>query len=411
MGARAGLPWTLDLLFISEGTGLLTNPDAVELHITRDGEFGFVPDFAGPFTWMGATSPVTGQIWRSGTGQLHFTWPIPSDAPAGAYVANWLATLGDTTFFGTENFYVAGGFGPPVPSGDVGYWTGAIDYTPAPGNLTQLVPVAVDFGAVDELGICWLLNKVEGWDGPDVQGGGVLGKSADHGGLAGPQFYAPRNLTLTVTALAPTQVLRDEARGILEQAVPISDLALFRYDEPVPKQAMVRRSGKISEAYPDLCAVQFTVGLVAPDPRKYSAQLYSAGPVNAAPSTGIGITFPLTFPLTFPAQPPAGSVEITNPGRFESRPVVTVAGPVAGPSLTNVTTGQTVSFTGLALSDTDVLVVDFSLAQARLNGVYRPADVGSSWWTLPPRSPCTIQLGGDTGPGSTMQIDWRAAWI
>ena len=57
-----------------------------------------------------------------------------------------------------------------------------------------------------------------------------------------PQYYAARAITLTVTASAPTQALRDLARALLQHAVPISDLAVFTYNEPVPKQAAVRRS-------------------------------------------------------------------------------------------------------------------------------------------------------------------------
>ena len=66
-------------------------------------------------------------------------------------------------------------------------------------------------------------------------------KAGDHGAWAAPQYYAARAITLSVTASAPTQALRDLARALLQQAVPISDLATFAYNEPVPKQAAVRR--------------------------------------------------------------------------------------------------------------------------------------------------------------------------
>src|SRR6266487_4502712 len=87
------------------------------------------------------------------------------------------------------------------------------------------------------------LFRSDGWDSPDVQGAGVIPKSGDHGGWATPQFYAPRALTWTITASAPSQALRDQARALLQQAVPVSDLATIIYDEPVPKQIQARRSG------------------------------------------------------------------------------------------------------------------------------------------------------------------------
>lgn len=411
--AQAGQPWVLDLEFLSYSTGLPADPASVQIDITQGGLAGTVADVpgGGPFTYLGASVSTPGQIWRTGTGLYSFAWAIPLSAPAGAYVANWTCTFGGRTWEGTENFWVSGGNPVAVPAGDLGYWTGSIDYVPPASNLAQLTPVSIPLGAVDGNGIAWLANKLDGWEGPDVQGGGVIPRSGDHGALPAPQYYAARNLTLTLTASAPTEALRDLARALLNQAVPVSDLAVLTWNEPVPKQVSVRRSGQITATYPTLADVQFTIGLVAPDPRKYGAQLKDTGSVNASPYTGIGITFPVTFPITFPAQPPSGSVQITNTGTFETRPVITISGPVTAPSLTNATTGQTVSWSALSLGPTDVLVADFSARQALLNGVYRTADLGSSWWVLPPGVACAVELGGNPGSGASIQAVWQPAWI
>jgi hypothetical protein len=413
MGAQAGLPWVLNAEFYSYSTGMLANAAAAQIDITYQGLAGSVSDVpgGGPFYFTGATSSTPGQIWTTGTGLYSFAWAIPLSAPSGAYVANWTFTFGGKTWEGTENFWVSGGNPVPVPPGDTGYWTGSISYVPPATNLAQLTSVSIPLGAVDGNGIAWLINKLEGWDGPDVQGGGVIPKSGDHGAVSAPQYYAARQLTLTLTAMAATQAQRDVARGLLQEAIPVSDLATLTYNEPVPKQVQVRRSGKVTETYTDLCAVQFTVGLVAPDPRKYGTTLMDTGAINASPTTGIGIVFPVTFPITFPAQPPGGSVLITNAGTFETRPVITITGPVTGPSLVNATTGQTVSWSQLSLGATDVLVADFNARQAQLNGVYRPADLGSSWWVLPPGVACTVELGGGLGTGASIAAQWAPAWI
>lgn len=407
--ATAGMPVTLSLTFWDESTGLPADPASVQLDITYGEQVGFVADTAGPFTYAGASGPAPGVIWRTGVGLYSFTWQVPADSAQGVYVANWTCSYDGASFLGVENFTVSGGFPLAVPSADLGYWTGSIAYTPSPGSTTQLSPVTIPLGGVDGNGIAWLLNKVEGWDGPDVQGGGVIPKSGDHGAWASPQYYAARNLTLTITASAPGQALRDLARGLLQEAIPVSDLAVFSYDEPVPKQAQVRRSGKISETYPTLTDVQFTCGLVAPDPRKYAVQVQQAT-VNAPPSVATGFTFPLTFPLTMPAQAPAGAVSVTNAGTFETRPACTVSGPVTGPGLMNVTTGQQVSWTGLVLNAGDVLTADFLARQGYLNGTYRPADLFSAWWVLPPGT-STIQLTGDTGAGASLAVTWQDSWI
>lgn len=285
---------------------------------------------------------------------------------------------------------------------DVGYWTGGITYTPAVGTATDL-----EFGVVDASGIGWILNGFDGMGGPDTVGQ-VVQQAGDHGGWATPQYYAPRVMTLTVTASAPSQALRDVARATLQQAVPVSDLALLRFNEPIPKQMSVRRTGAIPETYPTLTEVRFSVVLVAPDPRKYGTVQHSVT-VNQG-TYAAGLAPPLTPPLALPAGFPPMSTVITNAGSFETRPTVTIAGPVTAPAVVNTTTGQTVSFSTLTLGSTDVLIVDFLNKQATLNGVYRTADLASAWWVAQPGS-TGVQVTGTATSGAYMTVTWRDAWI
>jgi hypothetical protein len=154
---------------------------------------------------------------------------------------------------------------------DLGYFTAGITYTPplGAGPRTDL-----ELGAADANGIWWRLKSWTGMGGPNTAGQ-VVQRGGDHGAWATPQYYAERLITLTVEACAPSQALRDVARATLQQAIPVSDLATLRWDEPVPVQMAVRRTGTIPEAYPTLNDVVFSVVLVAPDPRKYSTVLRS----------------------------------------------------------------------------------------------------------------------------------------
>jgi hypothetical protein len=353
-------------------------------------------------------------VWRTGVGQYSFIWQVPATASQGVYVANWTCGYGSATYLGVENFTVAGSIPVSVPSGDVGYWTGGLTY----GGLD------IEFGKTDSNGVTWLWRKLEGWDGPDVQGGGVIARAGDHGAWASPQFYAARTMTLTVTASAPTQALRDVARATLQQALPVSDLAMLRYDEPISKYAWVRRSGKLSEAYPTLTDVTFTIGLVAPDPRKY-ATVQRSLPLTLLPSGGGGgMTVPFTIPVTLHSSPPPGGGYAVNGGSFLSPPVVVLTGPASAPSITNLTSGQTVSWSSLTLNTGDTFVVDFLNRQGYVNptavstnpgfpstgGTYWPADLTSSWWQLAPGSN-TLQYGGNIGTGSTATCYWRDSYI
>lgn len=298
-------------------------------------------------------------------------------------------------------------------SADVGYWTGSLTYQPS----WSPAPFVIEFGATDSNGITWMLQKVTGWDSPPAAVGQVLQRSADHGGYPTAQFYGPRIITLEVMASAPTQALRDMARAQLQKTVPISDLGVFQYNEPQPLLAYVRRnaSAQVAETYMTLCDVEFSIPLVAPDPRKYDINGQSGS--STAPPAVTPLTLPFaSLPVTFPAGVPAGLTGIvaTNAGTFETRPAIQVTGPVLSPSVINGATGQAVTFTGLTLGASDVLVLDMDAKQAFRNGVFVPADASSSWWVLQPGQSLIYMTGTGAASamaGSTVSAVWSSAWI
>lgn len=403
--AVAGQVWPLYLNFYNMASGVLTDPTgAITLDITYGSEIGFVSDVAGPFSYAGGSAPSTANIYKLAVGQYAFNWQIPPTAQQGVYIANWRVVFGSNTYLVTEDFPVTGGFSPAQAATDTGYWTGSLDYEAPYGE------VEIQLGQVDANGTAWLLKKVEGWDSPPAVGA-VPQRSGDHGGWATLQTAGPRIITLIVLASAQSQALRDVARAQLQQVVPFNDLCTFTYNEPVAKQMAVRRNGgaNITETYPTLCDVEFTIPLVAPDPRKYATQQQTVT-VSAVPLSTIGVVLPVTVPFTLPAQVPTGSVAVTNGGTFETRPLITINGPMTAPSVTNLATAQTVSYSTLALGATDVLTVDLNARQGYLNGAFRPADLTSSWWSLQP-GVNVIQLGGSTTGGGAMQITWSNTWI
>jgi tail protein len=299
---------------------------------------------------------------------------------------------------------------------DTGFWTGGLIY--------QAAGLDIEFGTVDINGTTWLWQGIKGWDSPPLQGAGVIPRSGDHGAWAAPQYYAARMLTLTCMASAQTQALRDVARAQLQQAVPVSDLALLRYDEPVPKQCLIRRSGQVTEKYLTLCDVTFTVGMVAPDPRKYSSTQKTVLITPLPAGAGGGLVVPFTIPFTLTADAAPSTSTATNNGNFPTPPVAVISGPLAAPQLANLTSGQAVTWSTLTLAGSDVLVVDFLNRQAWVNpsaistmpgmpptgGTFWPADVSSSWWQLDPGT-STVQLGGSAGSGAQALLYYSDAYI
>lgn len=279
--------------------------------------------------------------------------------------------------------------------GGCGYWTGAL------GD--------VEFGVVDADGVAWTWLGLDAWDGPPTSGS-LPQRSGDHGGWPGPQFYAARPMTLRASIDAPTQALRDAARARLRAAVPVSELAVLRHDEPTPKQAYVRRSGSLVEDCPNLVSCDVAIGLVAPDPRWYGTDLQSASVPAVDTVGGGGVTPPAVPPLVFPDLAPGGSVAVTNAGNVETRPTVTVTGAISAPTVTHLGTSSQISFPSVTLAAGDALVLDLDLRQARQNGAFRPAAPLSGWWVLEPGD-ATIQLGGSSDGSAVMTVAWRDAWI
>jgi Phage tail protein len=285
---------------------------------------------------------------------------------------------------------------------ELGYWTGSLFYQPSWSGT----PFQVNFGATDSNGTDWLWMQMQGWDSPNVVGT-VVQRASDHGGWATEQYFTPRTVTLTCQAAAQNQAQRDVARAALQAAIPVNDLCLLTYNEPIPKQMLVRRASQIVETYADLATVQFSCVLIAPDPRKYSAVLRTYN-TNALASL-FGTTLAFTLPVSMTAGLPPGTVTVTNAGDFETRPVITIGGPISGPSVT-LDNARFISFSALTLGAGDTLVISTDQKFGTLNGSYRAADINSWWWVLQPGSH-TLTLGGNTVGGATMTIQYQDAWI
>jgi hypothetical protein len=290
---------------------------------------------------------------------------------------------------------------------DTGFWTGSITFQPS----YQTTPIVISIGTgPDSNGIAWIWESITGWDSPDVAGA-VMQRGADHGGWATGQYYAPRSLTLMLRASCPDQPTRDLARSILQQAIPVNALCILQYNEPIPKQIAVRRSGRIAEAYDNVSEVEFACVLVAPDPRKYSTVIKqwpaaSFGPQNYS-------TIPFTVALTLPTQNAPPSSGNTNAGNIDTRPNVQITGPIHKPGLKLSRNGKAVTWSGVVLNSGDQLVVDFDARMAWVNGAYTPADINSAWWTLEPGNNAVQLLSGSsvsTDQG-LMVIQHRDAWI
>ena len=120
--------------------------------------------------------------------------------------------------------------------------------------------------------------------------------------------------------------------------------------------------------------------LVAPDPHMYAL----SQSILLGATANDSLTFPLTFPLTFGVTTGSQGV-VVNTGNVLSYPIITVVGTCSVITLTNTTTGESMSL-DVALGASDVLVIDSNPAtrSIKLNGVYRMDLKVGDWFSCPP---------------------------
>ncbi|KAB2347356.1 phage tail family protein [Actinomadura rudentiformis] len=218
---------------------------------------------------------------------------------------------------------------------------------------------------VDEFGVDWRMARLDGWDSPDLEEGAEPRSGAD--GLWDVEnFFAGRTLTLAGTFAAPSYEEREAAEYRLRRAVPRNRLVSLRVNETTPRRVDCRRSGSLRVGPTSDVMGEFSIGLLAPDPRKYGV-LEQAASISAGSGSG-GLAPPWTPPVTLPAITTAPSqATLTNSGDYDSPPIITIRGPGDDISVVNYTTSKVLIF-DLPLGATDYLVIDVAAGTTLLGG-------------------------------------------
>lgn len=253
-----------------------------------------------------------------------------------------------------------------------------------PGN--GLGPVSaslgdVMFGTTDNMGCEWVLESIEGWWNSPPTTGSVEQRAFDHGGWLSPSHLAPRTIEIVGSVNGPWAAV-SEALDRLHLAVPVDSLAtLYVAHEPSQRvhTADVRQNGDILvERYPN--DAEFSISLIAPDPRRYDVDSTTVS--TRLPTTSGGLSLPVTMPVTIGASVDSGVLSATNEGNFATRPTLTVEGPVEPFTITHKGTGQTLRYHESIPSGRS-LVIDVDKRSALLDGT-TPRRVTGQWFEYAP---------------------------
>jgi hypothetical protein len=251
----------------------------------------------------------------------------------------------------------------------------------------------VSLGMVDDAGVAWHLQELEGWDSAEVRAQ-YAAREADHGAWTSPTYLGHRPVTLAGKIEAPNLGALDAAAEQLMAACSLTDTTLTVY-ETTPKQATVRRSGPTLVRHLTDRLAAYSLLVTAEDPRRYSTTLQAQS--TALPSTTGGLTVPLTVPLSISTTVVAGSITLVNEGTIATRPVFTLEGPVTSPTITVQYPDGTVRalLYSSSLEAGDQLVIDTDLHSAVLNGSTSRRLYLSGQWP-------------EIQPGTAVEVGWYA---
>ncbi len=282
------------------------------------------------------------------------------------------------------------------------------------------------------------LQKIEGLDRPAVRQ-----QDPDwprtRGQSRGLDLLSGRDITFTceiapvgsLTLADATQNLRNclAPRGTTEDPlfvafnglVYVTSVRIRKHNVPVD----------ISYALGNL-AKNVSLQFHATDPFFYSTPTSAPSCGLGTPTGGFGFPFPSSsgFPLSFGGGTGGNSVTCTNTGDVECYPILYITGPVTYPSITNLTTGETVAF-ALTMATDDILVVNMDTPHSATyyvagtypnNGASRlyTLSTQSTWWSLPPAQGPNAVNGGvstiqfesqdTTQVAGTLQVQYCSAF-
>lgn len=267
---------------------------------------------------------------------------------------------------------------------------------------------------VDYVGV---LTDATGFDAPEVREAAEDLVQLD-GGIHGDFFYGRRPVTLEGMILNPASANDRNVRmtKLTKACRALRQDATISWTLDGGYKQFVKARLQNGPRYAGQWQKTFQVGMVAEDPRIYSDSLYtrtvSAGGVAEATNRG----YDKRFDYGYGAGQITGQLMIANNGNAMSWPVITIYGPGINPSVTNATTGETLTFT-YNLGASEFLVIDTNplIRSVLLNNQasrYSAVDfLNSEWWGLQPGLNDVRINFASYSTGAALNVTYRDAWL
>ncbi len=258
-----------------------------------------------------------------------------------------------------------------------------------------------------------------GLDSPDVRENADDLSEAD-GGVHGNFWHGRRPIVGTVEFVPTSTIDRNTRWAKIQQAANClrADAILSWTPDGGDAQFLrVRRNQPLRRADDAGWKTQFSLPLVAADPRIYSSVLHSVN-VTATVGASTGFGFAMVFPLSFGGSAVVANALATNNGTVETPAVIRVDGPIAAPRIINATSGKTIALnytlgTGeYFILDTENRTITLTTASGTVNR-FGALDFASTtgWWGILAGTNDLRLSGAGIGAGTALTVSFRDAWI
>lgn len=253
-------------------------------------------------------------------------------------------------------------------------------------------------------GVLWTCATLDGWGSPGSKSSGSS-REGEHGDAPAlnPKLK-PRILQIGGRIEAPTRLLREQAEFDLEAAL---SLTLFELTVvgAIPLKVQAERQGDVSTADDTDVASLWQAELKCPDPRRYGVDRSQS---LTLPVLSGGLRFPLRFPVQFAGSTTFGDADVVNEGNMPAPAKVTFTGPLTTPTITNVTTGQSVTYNEtLASGETLELYLRYpmlALLQGTANRTGKVSTGGGGQWAIRPGTN-SLAFRAVAGSGTAL-VEW-----
>lgn len=257
-------------------------------------------------------------------------------------------------------------------------------------------------GGTDANGCDWILTKEAGWFASPAIKTARVDKPAARGIFRGNEFRGGRVMTLAGSLSAPNVATLRNAQRQLFGLCPDPHL---QYPLTVTEEdgsatyANVALDGEILTTPVSWRSVEFSIQLVAPDPRKFSTPPAHVPIFLASPGSG-GVSYPVKYPVAYGTPGSTGSAVISNAGSADADPQFQFIGPLTNPSVMRADTGDVLTYNG-SLTMFDVVTVDSATGAVLFDGINRRALLtANNWFTIPPYGSINV-IFRSSGPTDT----------